>query len=426
MRTLSKIFRRAAKAAALAILVMAVGCAPRGAPGKNAADQASGVSPQAKGPGVAVIAVQAVPVQTGALVVEHQTSGTVKPVMQSQVVGQMSGVVSRVVRKAGDWVDRGDTVIQLDDSELRLSVKTAQASLEAARINLSTGQDTTKQANPRLDLQVRSAQSALSAAQTSYDSKKALFALGGATSTDVDRAKSDLELAQANLEAARTALDQNQKADVQNIAQLKLAVDQADFALQQAQLNLQHAAIKAPYAGRLVAVNVMPGELVSQNAAAFILASREQEVDFDVPPADAASLPLGVPVKFTVNGSDHRLAVSQAPDVPLNGVVPMVAAVPAALPLSFGVIGTLSYSLALAHGTIIPTGSLQTNEDQNFVYVVEGGKAVVRRITILAESGSSAAVTGVDAGSVVVLNPPPGLLDGSIVKTLGAAATESK
>ena len=139
MRKLSKIFRRAAKAAALAILVMAVGCAPRGAPGKNAADQASGVSPQAKGPGVAEIAVQAVPVQTGALVVEHQTSGTVKPVMQSQVVGQMSGVVARVVRKAGDWVDKGETVIQLDDSQLRLSVKTAQASLEAARINLSTG-----------------------------------------------------------------------------------------------------------------------------------------------------------------------------------------------------------------------------------------------------------------------------------------------
>jgi len=426
MRTLSKIFRRAAKSAALAILAMAIGCAPRNAPGKNAADPASAVSPQAKGPGVAVIAVQAVPVQTGALVVEHQTSGTVKPVMQSQVVGQLSGVVSRVVHKAGDWVDKGDTVIQLDDSELKLSVKTAQASLDDARINLSTAQDTTRQANPRLDLQVRSAESALSAAQTSYDSKKTLFALGGATSTDVDRAKSDLELAQANLEAARTALDQNQKADVQNIAQLKLAVDQADFALQQAQLNLQHASIRAPYAGRLVAVNVMPGELVSQTAAAFILASREQEVDFDVPPGDAASLPVGARVKFTLNGSDYRLAVSQAPDVPLNGVVPMVAAVPAALSLSFGVIGTVSYSLALAHGTIIATGSLQTNENQNFVYVVEGGRAVVRRITVLAESGSSAAVTGVDAGSVVVLNPPPGLLDGSIVKTLGPVATESK
>ena len=269
---------------------------------------------------------------------------------------------------------RATPVIQLDDSQLRLSVKTAQASLDAARINLSTGQDTTKQANPRLDLQVRSAESALSAAQRNYDARKALFALGGATSGDVDRAKSDLDMAQANLEAARTALDQNQKADVQDIAQLKLAVDQADFALQQAQLNLQHAAIKAPYAGRLVAVNVMPGELVSQSAPAFILASREREVDFDVPPADAASLPVGAPVNFTLNGSDHPLKVSQSPEVPLNGVVPIVAAVPASLPLSFGAIGTVSYSLSLAHGTIIPTGALQTNEDKNFVYVVEGGK----------------------------------------------------
>ena len=157
-------------------------------------------------------------------------------------------------------MDKGDTVIQLDDSELRLSVKTAQASLEAARINLSTGQDTTKQANPRLDLQVRSARDRRCPSHRgTTTARKALFALGGATSGDVDRAKSDLDMAQANLEAARTALDQNQKADVQDIAQLKLTVDQADFALQQAQLNLQHAAIKAPYAGRLVAVNAMPG-----------------------------------------------------------------------------------------------------------------------------------------------------------------------
>ena len=316
MRRLTRLFGRGVTVAALALLVTAIGCAP----GKKSVDPPSGAISQAKGPGMAEITVQAVPVQVGALVVEHQTSGTVKPVMQSQVVGQVSGVVARVARKAGDWVARDDTVIQLDDSQLKLSVKTAQASLEAARINLSTGQDTTKQANPRLDLQVRSAESALSVAQRNYDGRQALFNLGGATSTDVDRAKSDLDMAQANLEAAKTALDQNQKADVQNIAQLKLAVDQADFSLQQAQLNLQHAAIRAPYAGRLVAVKVMPGELVSQSAPAFILASRDREVDFDVPPADAASLPVGAPVTFDLNGSSHPLKVSQSPDVPSMGL----------------------------------------------------------------------------------------------------------
>jgi multidrug efflux pump subunit AcrA (membrane-fusion protein) len=418
MRKKSSLLSKLLALSALGLLFAAVGCSPR-----PSANQAGSVSPQAGAPGIAAIDVQAVPVSFGALVVEHNASVTVMPVMQSQVVGQLSGVVARVLRKPGDWVDRNATVIQLDDSQLKLAVQTAQASLENARITLSTGQDATSQANPRLDLQVRAAQSALSAAQSNYDSRKALFKLEGATSADVDRAKSDLDTAQANLEAAKTALDQNRKADVQNIAQLKLAVEQAGFALQQAQLNLQFAAIKAPYAGHLVAVNVMPGELVSQNAAAFVIASSEREIDFDVPPADAAGLPVGALVTFTLNGASYALKVSQSPQVPQDGVVHTVAAVPDSLSLAFGAVGTVSYSPTLARGALIPTGALQTNEDKNFVYLVQEGKARVHPITILAESGSSIAVTGVDPGSLVAVNPPPGLLDGSSVKAQSLAGS---
>lgn len=405
-----------------AILLTMLGCAAK----PKAAETAPGLLAGAKGPGIADIAVQVVAVAVDSLVVQHQASGTVNPVMESQVVGQVGGVVARVVRRAGDWVQAGDTVIQLDDSQLQLSVKTAQAALEAARINLSTGQDTTQQATPKLDLQVQSAESALSGAQRNYDSRKALFDLGGATGGDVDRARSDLETAKANLEAARTAQDQNRKADLQNIAQLKLSVQQADFALQQAQLNLQHASIRAPYAGRLVSVKVMPGEFVGQNAPAFMIGSREREIDFAVPPGDAGTLPVGAAVTFTLNGKSYPLRVSQSSEVPLSGVVPLVAALPESLPLTFGAVGTVSYSVTLARGALVQTGALQTNEDQNFVYVVEGGKALARPITILAESGNSAAVTGVNAGSLVVVNPPPGLLDGSLVKPLPLSTEGNK
>jgi HlyD family secretion protein len=418
MRQSSRLFRAAATFSAAvmaaALLAVVVGCAPK----QVAADPKPPAAPQAQGPGLAEITVQTVVVQAGALVVEHETPGTVKPVMLSRVVGQLSGVVARVVRKAGDWVEKGDTVIQLDDSQLKLSVQAAEAALETARINLSTGQDTTRQANPKLDLQVQSAEAALSSAQRNFDSKKALFDLGGATGAELDRAKSDLEGAKANLEAARTALDQNQKADVQNIAQLKLGVQQAEFSLQQAQLNLQHAAIRAPFAGRLASVIVNPGELVSQAAPAFVIASRDREVDFEIPPADAAALPPGAPIGFMLNGRNFPLKVTQSSDVPLNGVVALAAAVPASTPLSLGAIGTVSYSLTLSRGVLVPTGALQTNENQNFVYAVEGTKAKVRAITILAESGTAASVTGVSAGSVVVVNPPPGLLDGSTVKAV--------
>jgi HlyD family secretion protein len=409
-------------ASALALAVTAFGCAPRqagGDPGRAAA------SPT-RGPGMAEIVVRVVPVTIDALIVEHQTSGTVNPVMQSQVAGQVGGIVARVLRRAGDRVEKGDAIVQLDDSQLRLSLRTAQASLEASRINLSTTQDTTAQASPKLDLQVNSAESSLSVAQRNYDSKKALLDLGGATGAEMDKAKSDLSMAQANLEAARTAQDQNRKADLQNIAQLKLAVDQAGFAVQQAQLNLEHASIKAPFAGRLVAVKVEQGEFVSQNAPAFIIASQEREVDFSVPPSDAPSLRVGAPVTFILGGKSYALRISQTADVPLNGVVAVTAAVPASMSLTYGAVGTVSYSLTLARGALVPTGSLQTSEDRNFVYVVRAGKAEMREITILTESGGTGVVTGVTAGDIVILNPPPGLLDGSIVKALPAPAEGQK
>src|SRR5208283_1329297 len=107
MRNLLKWLSRGATVAALVLLLTAVGCTRGQKPGDPPAAPASPL----KGPGMAEITVQAVPVEIGALVLEHQTSGTMKPVMQSQVVGQVSGVVARVARKAGDWVDKDDTVI---------------------------------------------------------------------------------------------------------------------------------------------------------------------------------------------------------------------------------------------------------------------------------------------------------------------------
>ena len=296
----------------LVLVFAVVGCSrgpsSSGSSAKSPASQA--------GPGLADIAVRASAVAFGPLTALHKASGTVKPVLQSQVASQVGGIVAKVLLKAGDWVAEGGEVIQLDDSQLQLSAKTAEAALEAAKINLSTLQDTTSQASPRLDFQVHSAEAALSAAQRNYESKKALLAQGGATNADVDEANSGYQTAQANLEAAKTALDQNKKADVQDIAQLKLAAEQADYALQQARLNLAHASIRAPYAGRIVSVTLMPGEFVGPDAPAFVIASQKREVDFSVPPSDAGSLPIGSPDRFHLERRGQQTFLEPLPERP--------------------------------------------------------------------------------------------------------------
>ena len=289
----------------------------------------------------------AVTVKVGPLTAGNETAATVAPYRQSTVAAQVAGVVLHVVHLAGDWVKEGEPVVVLDTSQLKLAVATAQAALDNAKINYQVGQDNANTDNPKLTLQLQSAQSALDSAQKNYDSQKALFDIGGAPSSAVDTAKSQLQQAQANLQAAQTSLEQNKKSDIWTLQQLRLAIDQAQLQLQTAQLNLQYASIKAPYAGQIAAVNVNPGMYVSQNTAVYVIVSSEKEIIFNVPPADAPNLPVGTTVQFTYLGHAYPVKVSQAPSAPINGVIPMVTDVPRSFSLPYGAVGTASL---LAHG----------------------------------------------------------------------------
>ena len=167
-------------------------------------------------------------------------------------------------------------------------------------------------------------------------------------------------------------------------------------------------------------MNVNPGIYVSQNTPVFIIVSSEKEIVFNVPPADAPNLPVGTTVQFTYLGHSYPVKVSQAPSAPINGVIPMVTDVPRSFPLPYGAVGTVSYPLTVARGAIVPIGALQTNEDQNYVFAVVNGKAVTRNITILGQSETSAVVAGVEDGAQVIMNAPPGLLEGSSVQVTGS------
>jgi Multidrug resistance efflux pump len=359
--------------------------------------------------------VQALAVKQGLLTADRTSAGIVNPVTQSQVATQVAGVVSKVLRSVGDWVKEGDVVVQLDDSQLKLSLATAEAAYENAKINLAMGQDNSSQASPKLQLQLKSAQSAYDSAKKYYDGQKALFDLGGIAASALDTAASQLATAQANLEGAKTALDQNGKADDWSIAQLKLALTQSQNQLEQGRLNLRNASIKAPFAGQISAISLQPGMYASLNTAVFTLVSSQKQVSFSVAPTDSPSLAVGTQLKFSASGQEYPIAVRQSPSAPISGVVPMVASAPAAA-LPYGSVGDVVYRIPLARGILLPIAALETLQGQNYVFVVENGRAATKNVTVVAESGTTAAVQGLAAGDVVIVSPPPGLIQGSQVQ----------
>jgi hypothetical protein len=163
---------------------------------------------------------------------------------------------------------------------------------------------------------------------------------------------------------------------------------------------------------------------VQPDTTAFILVSAEREVHFNVPPAQVSHLPVGTRLTFTYEGTSHTVTLKQSPSAPINGTVPMVAQVPSSYAPSLGSVGTVSYSLSLAKGVLVPVAALRTSEDKNYVFVITNGKAASVVVTPVAESGVTAAVTGVTAGSQVIVSPPPGLLAGSAVQAVASTTTE--
>ena len=421
-RTTSSFLGSRVAALSSIIVVLAItGCARGGSapgnPGGNGVPSGR-VEPQ-------TIAVQAVIVTEGVLTTTNETSGTVQPTTESKVAARAQGTVWKVLRDEGDWVKAGEKVVQLDDTQLKIALKTAQSDLAAAKIEFATNEDATSQATSKLEAQVRSAQAALAAAQKNNDAQEALLGVGGATATQVDSAQSELQSAQANLQAAQTALDQNRKAPTQTLAQLRINVEKAENGLQEAQVNLEYATILAPFSGQISEISINPGEYVQPNTTAFSLVSAEREIHFNVPPAHASRLPVGARLTFVYEGTRYGVTVRHSPSAPINGVVPMVAAVPSSDTLSFGSVGTVSYSLSLAKGILVPIAALRTSEDKNYVFAIKDGKAFSVPVTIVAESGVTAVAAGVAPGSQVIVNPPPGLLAGSAVRAVNTPAAET-
>jgi RND family efflux transporter MFP subunit len=343
------------------------------------------------------VVVQAETVKFGPLDVQSSTAGTVAAYTQSSVAAQASGTVTSLIRRAGDWVQTGDPVIKLDDTQLKLSLKIAQTALDTARLTTGINADGTVNPSSKTRLQLESA-------QKTYDSDLALSKIGGISA-------SDLSTAQANLEAAKIAVQQD-----------PITVSTAELQVQQAQLNLNYATIKAPYSGQISVINVQPGEYVTPSTSVFVLVSRSKIVNFSVTPSDAVGLTHGAKIGFLLDGKSYPISLVGIPSAPVNGLVPLQAMLPGNFPGGFGTVGSVSYAMTLAQGTLVPLPAIQSLENSTYVYRIKDNKTTQAKVVILADSGVFAAVTGVNDGDVVVLNPPPGLLPGATVKAVQVGA----
>ncbi|HET7599158.1 MAG TPA: HlyD family secretion protein [Gemmatimonadales bacterium] len=191
------------------------------------------------------------------------------------VAPKVQAFVDRVLVDDNQHVKAGDTLVVLDDRDLKARVTQAEADVATARAGAGSGGERLGQAGAQLAstrAQAASARAAVAAAEAAYGKAEAdLNRIRGlarqriVAAQQLDAAQAAYAAAAANLDAARrqaAAAGSQVTASGAALAGAEARVEAAQAALETARLQLSYAYILAPTTGVVAKRSVEPGALV--------------------------------------------------------------------------------------------------------------------------------------------------------------------
>lgn len=336
----------------------------------------------------------------------HQVSSmlsVVGYVTASEQVEINAAIAARAVAvnvREGDFVQRGQLLARLDDTDIRAQIDQARASLhnEQARLSLL-------EHGPRVQ-EVEQSRAALEEMEISVkenESKvqrlKKLAAGGLVSIQELSEAESRYGIALAQLKGAKQRYDMVRLGPrSEEIASVRAQVQQAtaNLALQTAQL--EKTQIKAPIDGLLIRRNLEPGEIAgmeSSNPSSLftIINPANLTVDADVNQADFKSLRLGAPTRIAVDALPSRTykgtvdAILPEADRQKNTVKVRIGLPGKDSDLRLGMSVKVSFfdqepKEESKRAIFIPRDAVVEVAGSNFVFVAEAEHAVRRPIVI--------------------------------------------
>jgi multidrug efflux pump subunit AcrA (membrane-fusion protein) len=299
-------------------------------------------------------------------------------VLQPRVAGQISAIYV----EAGDRVNAGDPILQIDATEQWAQVASRASAAETAAADITVAQADVASARDTLrSLQARRAasQADVELNQSEYQRYRDLYNQGASSQQVSEQKLNAIRSAQASL----AQVDAEIRAQQAAIARAQATVVRNQRALQQAQANvsegqaqLQYYTITAPFAGMMGDISAKVGDFVDTSTQMLrITQNRQLEVQVAVPLERAPDLRQGLPVQL-LDEQNKVLKTGKisfiAPDVDPSTQSVQARAV-------FGNAGTLRTEQfvrvrviwATHPGILVPTTAIARLGGRDFVFVAE-------------------------------------------------------
>ena len=222
---------------------------------------------------------------------------------QVMVSSQVAGNISKINVDNMDPVQAGDVLLELDDTNAKLSFEQAKSNLANAVRQISQLNYTVKQ----LKSAVRANEITLAQAQGNLNRRVQLVKDGAIDKESFQHAKEAVELAKANLTTSQNQLEANQALLLDGPLSEQPQIQSAVSNLKQAWLNLERTKIRSPIKGYVARRNAQVGQAVSVGGALMAVVTTEQMwLDANFKETQLTHMRIGQPVEihFDLYGKD--------------------------------------------------------------------------------------------------------------------------
>ena len=222
---------------------------------------------------------------------------------QVMVSAQVAGNISKINVDNMDPVQAGDVLLELDDTNAKLSFEQAKSNLANAVRQISQLNYTVKQ----LKSAVRANEITLAQVQGNLNRRVQLVKDGAIDKESFQHAKEAVELAKANLTTSQNQLGANQALLLDGPLSEQPQIQSAVSNLKQAWLNLERTKIRSPIKGYVARRNAQVGQAVSVGGALMAVVTTDQMwLDANFKETQLTHMRIGQPVEihFDLYGKD--------------------------------------------------------------------------------------------------------------------------
>ncbi len=333
--------------------------------------------------------------------VTYRASGTVRGRNTATLTSKSVGFVRSVSVRAGDLVRVGQPLAELEASDVRAGVARARATLSSALASKLEAESAVQAASVGEKL-----------AKTSLARASELLGQKAIAQAEYDDAEARSRSATAQAQMAHARLDV-----------MTSGIEQAKAELAETTALLGYSKIIAPFSGRVLERYVDPGALASPGTPLLLLADDgSQRVEAAIPESRTLDLKVGGPASVEFDGARTPVAGTVSEIVPSVDSASRAFLVKIDLPpdvsqLSPGTFARVAFPVGSEERLVVPMTAISRFGALDRVFVVEGGRAHLRMITVgESEPPWTTVLSGLSVGERVVREPVAGLRDESRVE----------